>query len=215
MKISTRKGLVVRLVTGGAAGLLLVVGMFALLLHLVDAPVDVEPAVKMPRPEFTQVIRLPPRDLTPPPDKIDRPPVPDMPSVTVFDDDISATDTRPGRPTGPEIFRTGPGVVFTGPPGSGLSIGNDQDTTERVRIRPDYPMRAQMQGIEGWVHVQYTITATGAVRDAVVVAADPEGVFDGAALAAIARWRYNPRVVNGEPVERVGVQTRIEFQLTE
>ena len=47
------------------------------------------------------------------------------------------------------------------------------------------------------------------------IAADPQNVFDQAALNAIARWRYNPRIVNGEAVERVGVQTEIRFELTE
>ncbi|MND07668.1 Gram-negative bacterial tonB protein [compost metagenome] len=63
--------------------------------------------------------------------------------------------------------------------------------------------------------MQFTISATGSVKDAIVVAADPERVFDEAALAAISRWRYNPRVVDGVAVERVGVQTMIQFELTE
>ena len=41
----------------------------------------------------------------------------------------------------------------------------------------------------------------------------PKSIFDDAALKAIARWRYNPKVENGTAVERVGVQTRIVFQL--
>ena len=48
----------------------------------------------------------------------------------------------------------------------------------------------------------------------VVVEADPPGVFDAAALAAIRRWRYYP-IVNGEAVERKGVQTEIRFELTD
>jgi TonB family protein len=32
------------------------------------------------------------------------------------------------------------------------------------------------------------------------VAAAPRGVFDEAALAAVAAWRYRPRVVNGRAV---------------
>ena len=38
-------------------------------------------------------------------------------------------------------------------------------------------------------------------------------MFDDAALKAIARWRYNPKVEDGVAVERVGVQTVIRFQL--
>ena len=61
--------------------------------------------------------------------------------------------------------------------------------------------------------MQFSVTAIGTVRDAVVVASEPGTVFDEAALKAIARWRYNPRVENGEAVERVGLQTIIRFEL--
>ncbi|MGH8246953.1 MAG: energy transducer TonB, partial [Gammaproteobacteria bacterium] len=61
--------------------------------------------------------------------------------------------------------------------------------------------------------VQFTITAAGTVKDAKVVASDPKNIFDDAALRAIARWRYNPKILDGAAVERVGVQTKITFQL--
>ena len=61
--------------------------------------------------------------------------------------------------------------------------------------------------------MRFSVTATGTVRDAVVVASEPDTIFDEAALKAIARWRYNPRVESGEAVERVGLQTVIRFEL--
>jgi protein TonB len=94
-----------------------------------------------------------------------------------------------------------------------MSAGSDRDVIPLVRINPDYPPRALSRGLEGWVQVQFTITATGTVKDAIVVNAEPRNVFDDAALKAIARWRYNPKVESGVAVERVGVQTRIVFQL--
>ena len=90
-----------------------------------------------------------------------------------------------------------------------------QDLLPLVRIPPTYPPEALRQGIEGWVRLQFAISVTGSVKDAIVVAADPQNIFDQAALNAIARWRYNPRVENGEAVERAGVQTVIRFELTE
>src|SRR5690606_36795770 len=63
-----------------------------------------------------------------------------------------------------------------------------------VRVPPEYPPRALSRGLEGWVQLQFTITTIGTVKDAIVVDASPKGVFDDAALKAIARWRYNPRV---------------------
>jgi protein TonB len=94
-----------------------------------------------------------------------------------------------------------------------MSAGSDRDVIPLVRVNPDYPQRAITRGLEGWVQVQFTITATGMVKDPVVVNAEPKNVFDDAALKAIARWRYNPKVENGGPVERVGVQTRLVFKL--
>ena len=97
--------------------------------------------------------------------------------------------------------------------GMKLSAGSDRDVVPLVRIAPDYPQRALQRGLEGWVRVQFTITVTGTVKDPIVVDADPKNIFDDAALKSIARWRYNPKVEDGTPVERVGVQTIIRFQL--
>jgi periplasmic protein TonB len=94
-----------------------------------------------------------------------------------------------------------------------MTAGSDRDVIPLVRINPDYPPRALSRGLEGWVQVQFTITPTGTVANAVVVNAEPKNIFDDAALKAIARWRYNPKVEGGTAVERVGVQTIIRFQL--
>jgi periplasmic protein TonB len=94
-----------------------------------------------------------------------------------------------------------------------MTAGSDRDVIPLVRINPDYPPRALSRGLEGWVQVQFTITPTGTVTDAIVVNAEPKNIFDDAALKAIARWRYNPKVEGGVAVERVGVQTIIRFQL--
>ncbi len=97
--------------------------------------------------------------------------------------------------------------------GSGKTPGMDRDVIPVVRQAPDYPPRAAARGLEGWVQIQFAVTATGTVRDPVVVAAEPRGIFEDAALKAIARWRYNPRIDGGVAVERVGLQTVIRFEL--
>ena len=94
-----------------------------------------------------------------------------------------------------------------------MTAGSDRDVIPLVRVPPDYPPRALARGLEGWVQVRFTITPTGTVKDPTVVNADPKQIFDDAALKAIARWRYNPRVEGGVAVERVGVETIIRFQL--
>ena len=93
-----------------------------------------------------------------------------------------------------------------------MSADNDRDIIPLVRINPDYPPRALSRGIQGWVIVQFTISATGTVKDQKVVDSSNK-IFDEAALKAIARWRYNPKVEEGVAVERKGVQTKLVFQL--
>ena len=93
-----------------------------------------------------------------------------------------------------------------------MTAGSDRDIIPLVRINPDYPPRALSRGIQGWVIVQFTISATGTVKDPRVVDSS-NSIFDDAALKAIARWRYNPKVEEGVAVERVGVQTKLVFQL--
>jgi TonB family protein len=78
---------------------------------------------------------------------------------------------------------------------------------------PDYPPAAYQQGVAGWVEVEYTVNESGATTDVVVVAGEPPGVFDAAATAAVARWKYRPRVVNGRPVaQRTSVTLRFEVE---
>jgi TonB family protein len=81
-------------------------------------------------------------------------------------------------------------------------------------MSPTYPARAREREIEGWVDLEYTVTTDGTTRDAIVRAAEPAGMFDRAALDAVKRWRYEPRVVGGSVIEQ-RVETRLRFRLSE
>jgi protein TonB len=104
--------------------------------------------------------------------------------------------------------------------GEGMFIGNfgSVDRTEEgdiipiVVIRPMYPRDAAMEGIEGWVDVEFIITEAGTVKDPRVIDAQPPRVFNREALRAILKWKFKPRVVDGQAVERPATQ-RIEFNL--
>jgi protein TonB len=75
------------------------------------------------------------------------------------------------------------------------------DQFDRVASRePVYPRNALRTHTSGWVELEFTITATGTVRDIEVVDAEPTGVFEHAASDALAAWRFKPRTVNGQPV---------------
>ena len=77
---------------------------------------------------------------------------------------------------------------------SGAQTGNGQDADAPLRplieVTPAYPPAAQAQRVEGYVDVELTVTPLGDVETPRVTAAQPPGVFDQAALAAINRWRY-------------------------
>lgn len=93
------------------------------------------------------------------------------------------------------------------------TAASDADAVPLVRVSPQYPPSAMLRGIEGWVQLEFTITTAGTVRDAKVVEADPEGYFEKAALNAVARYKYKPKIVDGEPVERPGINLVISFKL--
>ena len=81
-----------------------------------------------------------------------------------------------------------------------------------VVIRPIYPRDAAISGIEGWVKIEFTITEAGTVKDPQVVDAKPARVFNRAAIRAILKWKFKPRVVEGVAVDRRASQT-IDFTL--
>ncbi len=91
-------------------------------------------------------------------------------------------------------------------------VFSDGDYTPIVRVAPNYPRRAEQRGLEGYVTLEFTVTRQGTVRDPRVIESSST-IFDDAAIDAVMRFRYRPRVIDGEPVDVPGVQFRITFQL--
>jgi protein TonB len=77
---------------------------------------------------------------------------------------------------------------------------------------PDYPRDAMMSGTQGYVVVEFTINLEGGTQDISVVDASPQRTFDQAARRAVSRWKFQPLIENGQPVEK-RVQRRIDFKL--
>jgi periplasmic protein TonB len=98
-----------------------------------------------------------------------------------------------------------------------ISIGRDGFFSDGeympiVQVAPQYPRRAAERGLEGYVMLEFTVTREGTVRDPVVIESS-SSVFDRSAMDAVLRFRYRPRVIDGEPVEVPGVRFRITFEL--
>lgn len=78
-------------------------------------------------------------------------------------------------------------------------------------VPPAYPPQALARRQEGEVRVRITVDTTGRVVDASVDSATPAGVFDQAALNAVRKWRFEPIVKGGRPIE-ASVVTTIRFK---
>ena len=96
---------------------------------------------------------------------------------------------------------------------AGISGGGDSEYLPIVKVEPNYPRRALRRGIEGYVVVEFTVNKRGRVEDPRVVEADPEGVFNQAAMKAARKFKYRPKTVNGEPVKVAGVRNIIRFEM--
>ena len=142
--------------------------------------------------------REPPPRRSPPEPPPSVPPSPSIPE-TKFDD------------KGAPPFFDDPEPPPVGP--IGPVIGEGRMPIPFLTPAPEYPQRALARGIEGWVLVSFTIAETGAVVDAVVVDARPPGIFDAAAIRALARYKYRPQIVAGVPTATPGMMLRIHFEL--
>ncbi len=89
----------------------------------------------------------------------------------------------------------------------------DGDILPLVRIEPRYPARALQREIEGWVLLEFSISPAGTVVNPFVVDSEPPRTFDRAALRAVSRWKYKPKVEDGVAVMRHGVQIVLTFEL--
>lgn len=161
-------------------------------------------------------------------------PVPSLPTVSMVprldDEPIVVKETIVPKPTPPELMpdppvlpRTidGGGGTFvlaepTAEIGSIKQIGGagEGDLLPIMRVQPEYPQRALLRGTEGWVIVEFIVDELGRVLEPRVIEASPAGVFDRAAVKAVLRYKYKPRVLNGEPQVVNGVRQRIVFSLS-
>ncbi|WP_430459629.1 energy transducer TonB [Thalassolituus sp. LLYu03] len=142
--------------------------------------------------------RKPQKPPTPPAE----PPKPDMPRPDVAKADTSNFDVGG--------FDMGTDLAVDAGLGGGTGDG---EYLPIVKVAPNYPRRAAQKGIEGYVVVEFTVTTLGTVADPHVIEADPQGIFDREALAAVSKFKYKPKMENGKPLEVKGVRNIIRFEL--
>jgi protein TonB len=117
-----------------------------------------------------------------------------------------ATTPKPTAPTPPPPTETTAAAAPAAP------AGETHPAQLLKSAAPAYPAEAVRQKKDGWVQVEFTVDANGQVTDAKVANADPPRLFNTAALDAVRRWSFKPRMENGKAVEE-RMSRRIEFKL--
>jgi protein TonB len=75
---------------------------------------------------------------------------------------------------------------------------------------PEYPPLAKVARIQGVVRLEAIISRDGTVQDLKVLSGHP--LLVKSALEAVQRWRYQPTLLNGEPVEII-TEIDVNFSL--
>ena len=107
------------------------------------------------------------------------------------------------------------GLEMVGSLDLGAAPTRDSDIMPLVRIEPRYPSRALTRGIEGWVVVGFSINEKGQVINATTLRSEPPRMFDSAAVRAVTKWKYKPRLVEGIPVMKDGMEVTLTFNIEE
>lgn len=86
------------------------------------------------------------------------------------------------------------------------------DVQPIIRVVPQYPRPMLERGIEGYVRLSFTVTKLGTTSNVSVIEASHRG-FERNAVRAVEKFKYKPRVVDGEAVPVKGMTTTLEFNL--
>jgi protein TonB len=145
------------------------------------------------------------------PDKPQEPeaPPPDIPEPEFDNPNASLDSLNMSTP----VFET----QLTMNIGSGFGDG---DYLPIVKVAPEYPSTASSRGIEGFCMVEFTVTTAGTTRDVRVIEEEcvttdgrPTTVFNRSSIRAAERFKYRPKVLDGEPIEVPGVRNRFVYEL--
>ena len=143
------------------------------------------------------------------------------PATTAANDAPPPTRQRPGQPPpGTNSLQDDPSNSNTVQPTTSLAPGAtlpSASTPTREarllqRVEPDYPPEAARGGVEGSVDLSFTVDPDGKVTDVIVDHSEPSDIFDRAAALAVRRWRYEPKLLSGTPVEE-HLQVHLTFKL--
>jgi periplasmic protein TonB len=91
-----------------------------------------------------------------------------------------------------------------------MRVGGQVEAAKLIfQVRPAYPPLARIARVQGTVRLEAVISTKGAMQSLRVLSGPP--LLVQAALDAVSQWRYQPTLLNGEPVE---VSTEIDVNFT-
>ena len=80
-------------------------------------------------------------------------------------------------------------------------------------VQPIYPLKAAYRQIEGEVTIEFSVSDTGHVINPMIVSAEPEKIFDKAALSAIQKFTFTPPSIDGQTYQASGIKLKFFFKL--
>jgi protein TonB len=204
-------GNAVRLVIGIILGLVVTAALFWTMQYLIEtadrelnegASGSLVDFVRLKRDESIQRRQLKPKKPPPPDAPPPQPPTPQLDNLNPNAEKIAIS----AAPVETDIEMSG---------GFSLGVG-EGDYLPIVKVAPIYPQRALSRGVEGYCVVQYTVTRQGTIRDPFVIEDQcTSSLFHRASVQASLKFKYKPRVIDGEAVEVPGVQNKFTFEIEE
>jgi protein TonB len=196
-------GNVIRLLLGIVLGLMVTAALFWTMQYLIETADrelnegtsgNLVDFVRLKRDESIQRRQLKPKKPPPPDAPPPQPPTPQLDNLNPNAEKIAIS----AAPVETDIEMTG-----------GFSLGV-------VKVAPIYPQRALSRGVEGYCVVQYTVTRQGTIRDPFVVEDQcTSSLFHRASVQAALKFKYKPRVIDGQAVEVPGVQNKFTYEIEE
>jgi len=206
-----QSGNIARLLTGVVLGLAVTAGLFWMMQYLIDtadrelnegASGHLLDFVRLKRDENIQRRQLKPKKPPPPEAPPPQPPTPKLDNLNPNAEKIAISAV----PVETDIEMSG---------GFSLGVG-EGDYLPIVKVAPIYPQRALSRGVQGFCVVQYTVTRQGTIRDPVVVESMcSSSLFHRASVQASLKFKYKPRVIDGQAVEVPGVQNKFTYEIVE
>lgn len=225
-----------RVVGSALVGLSIAVALFLLMSQLIAGDSDVarrdNAALNLDfiRLNLDEIENIRRRTAPPPPDPVEPPETPrmfvetrpqlDRESFAEIDSAVFDADSVE-FPEGIEMGRFGGGFALG-------DLSQDGEIFPLLQVTPIYPAAARLARQYGWVDLQYTVLIDGTVVDPVVIASEvrnpvlesvsasrrrpSQDIFNQAAIDAVLRTRFKPKVFEGKPVP-VRVTQRFTFNV--